>query len=520
MLRRLIMLAILLAIAAAFYYYYRIYLPGSGTDMEYMLIEAVQRDLYSAVSATGKIAVTDESSIYLKTSQRVETVHVKEGDRVNAGQILITYDIASELKSLEHKRQIAQINRLNAELGAQKIALPAAGNELLSYNADVNSARKSIRDSQNSIDSIKIRISQQQIRVSDAESQMDKNIELFDQGYLTKEEYDLSVSSYKSASESLNDLMITLDGEEQNLSYRQSQLSNAEQKLANVKNSLNDESSRLMYEQQLNIAELSGIEIEQIEDEMNNFTEYTISPIKGIVSYIGVVEGSTATRSNPVIRLSDPSTMAVTADISQYDAPRLAIGQKADVFIAGLPEKPYYGVVKKISASSIEKVSGSEKEVIVPVEIELSDIDNMVKNGYSVDIDIIDQARADRLCVPSQVVFNDEEGSFVYILSEPGVETDDAGNEKDRNGGGEAAKNGVEFTIVGGFKEISDADGAVRYVQTLFGIGLEKLDSLFPQRISNDPVLIKRPVITGFSGDNGVEILSGLKLGETVVLNP
>ena len=519
--KRLVILSLILAAAAAIYYYYRIYLPGAVADKEYMLIEAVYADLYTSVSATGKITAADETAIYLETSQKVEKVNVKEGDRVYAGQVLITYDIAPELKSLDQKRQIAYINQLNAELGAQRIALPAAGNELLSYTADVNGARKSIQDSESSIESINIRINQQQIRVEDAENLAGKNGALYEQGFLTKEEYDLSVSSLKSANESLNDLVLSLGSEQQNLEYRRTQLTNAEQKLANVKNKLGDEASRLMYEQQLNIAELSRIEIEQIDDDIKKLVEYTSSPINGNVDSIGVTDGATATRNNPVIKLSDLSSLVVKADVSQYDAPKLVIGQRVEILAAGLPDKRYNGVVTKIAAASVEKESGSEKEVVVPVEITLNDVDRQVKAGYSVDIEVIVEEYANRLSVPSQVVFDDGDGQYVYLLTLPdaaGDGADDASGDAKGFSGDDGPDIGLY--IVDGFSSIEDINGAIAYVKTLFGMTLEKLDGLFPERVSEAPVPVKHPVETGFYGDNGVEIIAGLAPDEVVVLNP
>ena len=512
--KRLFILAIVLAVAAAIYYYYRIYLPEVNAEKDYLFTEAVFRDLYSSVSATGKVAVTDETSLYIKTSQKVDKINVREGDRVFAGQILITYDIASEMRTLEQKREIAKINQLNAELGAQSIALPAAGNELLSYTADVNGARKSIRDSENMIESVKIRIKQQQIRVDDADSLAKKNLELYEQGFLTKDEYDVSVSAHKSARESLNDLAISLEGEEQNLEYRRTQLTEAEQKLNNVKKSLGDEGSRLRYEQQLNIAELSRIEIEQIDDDIANLSERTVSPVSGNVVSIGVVEGATASRSNPVITISDLSTIIVKADISQYDAPRLSAGLKAQVYIAGLPDKPYGGVISKIASASVEKESGSEKEVIVPVEIVLDAADDKIKTGYSADVDIIDREQAETLSVPAQAIFSDGGEQFVYILAVP-APGGDAPTGENNDFFGEA-----RAVFADNLSTVKKPGDAVDYLKNILGWILEKIDGLFPKEENVRPIPVKQPVVTGFAGDNGTEIVSGLAAGDMAVLNP
>lgn len=510
MLRRLIIFALIIAVAAAVYYYYRIYKPGENGAGEYLLAEVTYKDLYSAVSASGKIAAKDEVSIYLKTPQRIDKILVKEGDRVYKGQLLVTYDIESELKNLEQKRQIAELNKYNAELSAQGIALPAAGNELLSYTSDVESAKKNIQDSDNSIESIKIRITQQQIRVDDAKKLMDKNNELYRQGFLTKDEYDLSVSSYKSAVESLNDLNLSLESEGQNLAYRNAQLKDAEKKLANAKTKLGDEASKLRYEQQLNIAELSRIEIEQIDDDIGNLVDRTLCPVSGNVVSVGAIEGAIASRGNPVVTLSDLSSLIVKADVSQYDAPQIKIGQKVDIYVAGLVDEPYTGVITKISASSVEKENGSEKEVIVPVEITVDNVDDRIKTGYNVDVDVICGERENALCIPSQAVFSEAGRQFVYVLS---TAEDEAGASSD-------AKPGFGSYDLSALSELKSPGALIDNVKVLFGQTLETIDNLFPKHEAEVQILVKMPVGIGFVGDNGVEITDGLVQGGAVVLNP
>ena len=102
------------------------------------------------------------------------------------------------------------------------------------------------------------------------------------------------------------------------------------------------------------------------------------------------------------------------------------------------------------------------------------------------------------------------------MLEAPGEHSRDGiGDDGDTGPAREAGE-----VFIDGFKAIRSPGDAIDYVKDAFGWTLEKLDGLFPRQVSDAPVPVRRFVTTGFTGDNGVEILSGLAPGEVVVLNP
>ncbi|MDR3120060.1 MAG: efflux RND transporter periplasmic adaptor subunit [Clostridiales bacterium] len=521
LIRRLVLFALILAVATGVYYYYRIYLPIQQAQKEYLFANVVRKDVHTAVSATGNIAAKEEVSLYLAASQKVQTIHVKEGDRVSAGQTLISYDIATEQKNLEQKLAIAEINLKNSELNARSIALPATGNELLQYSADVTSAQKSLTDCENEIESIKIRINQQQIRVDDAQRTMEKNESLYALDFLTRDEYDQSVSAYRSATESQNALALSLSGQEQTLEHRRALLADAESKLMNAMNRLSDEANVIRYRQQENIVELAQIEIDQIKDDLADLTPTTVSPVDGNVVAVYVTEGGTASQSSAVIRLSDLSSVVVRSDVSEYDAPLLEVGQKVDIYSSGLPDTALNGVITRIASASVEKESGTEKEVVVPVEIAVDSADNRLKTGYTVDLDVIITEVKDVLSVPSQAIFNEGGERFAYVLLEIGepipeglTVSDDATAQSETES---AVSEPTTISVLGLSFALPSLDDVLAKIDSM----LAAFGGQFTQNTADDaPVPVKISVTTGLYGDNGVEILAGLPEGTEVVLNP
>jgi HlyD family secretion protein len=528
----LVFLIVLAALGAAGrYFYINYWLPTRGIAKEYLTLDAARSDVRTVVAGTGNVAAKESVALYVKTSQKVSAVHVKEGDTVSRGQALVDFDIAAEMDALERKRAIAEINLKNAELNAQNAAMSATGNELLQYISDVDAAKKSVADAENDISARQIRINQQQIRVDDAQKTMDRYGELLENAFATQDEYDTAVSAYKNAQETLSDLLLQKASAERDLEYRKTQLADAQKRLANARDKLGDEANALRYEQQQNTAEMARIEISQIDEDMADLIQSLTSPVDGNVSNVGVADGATASRSSAVITLEDMSSVVVRADISEYDAPLLKLGQRAEITPYGLPDRVYAGTVTRIAATSFEKESGSDTEVVVPVEILVEDADEQLKTGYSADVDVTIEEVRDAISVPAQLIINEGGRTYVYVMKdppaagdgdagaagEPGAAAGDADGAGASGAPGGAGGGALSEAPGSGSPESAAAPREPREPLVLFGFQLWPPPS---QTQAPQPELVKTEVVAGLYGSNGVEIVSGLREGDKVVINP
>ncbi len=416
--KRLIVAVVLLGVVAAgVIFYLRSNAPVDITA-KYKLHEVTQGDVKQTISAEGNVEAADKRSLYVETTQRVSKVHVKVGYMVKAGDLLVEYDIAREKQELLRSLEQAKLSLQNARLVKEGLGLPATGNELLQYQSDVTNAEKSVVDAQNDIKSVEIRITQQQLVVEDAQRTVDNNEILYKSGAKTKYEYDLSITNLKAAEETLNELSIQLENKRRGLDNKQSALDDTKRKLGNATNKSGDTAVINRISQQENMIRLAELDIEAIEDDLAKLTEQTISPVTGVVSRVGVTEGGQAVKTAAVVELSDLSRLVVRADITEYDAPLLSIGQEVEITTAGLPDQVYKGMITKIATEALEKEKSSGKEVVVPIEVSILNADERLKAGYTAELAIILKAARDAVNIPANAVVYANDGTAYVALYE------------------------------------------------------------------------------------------------------
>lgn len=384
--KTIIAAAVVLLCATGYFIYYQIN-KSSASDTE------PAQDVYvdstaGKVIATGNVYAKDEVLLYVETAQTVSKINVKEGDSVKIGDVLVEYDISQTKKDLERKLDEAQINLSNAKLALDSIVQPASGNELLAYTSELNAAVKNITVAENDLKSLDIKIAQQQLLLDDAKRTFEKTEVLFKSGFSPQNQYDLALTNYQNAEKAMNDLLLAKESKAEALQMRMDQKADAEQRIENASNKLGEQTNVIRYQQQENTVKLAQLAVDTIKDELDKLSEATLSTVNGIVLSVNVVEGGVATKPNYVIKLSDTSDIIVKADITEYDAPLLKLGQKSEITTSGLPDKIYYGEITKIADNAVEKEKPSGKEVVVPIEITLTNADEMLKTGYTVDVEV------------------------------------------------------------------------------------------------------------------------------------
>lgn len=382
----------------------------------YPVENAAYTDVTQTVPATGHVGALETVPLYLSRAQTAGQIAVKEGDFVNTGDVLVVWDIEQDRADLERKLAQARLNLENARLGLSLIGQPAQGNERVQYESDVTAAEKGVFDAENEIRSTQLRITQQERKLDDARKTLERHADLLDAGALTQTEYDYSETTFNNAQEALDDLMLQLSIKERTLTLKQTQLSDAKQRLQNALNRLAEESNTLKYNQQENVILLNELELAQLEDDLARLVPETVSPVTGYVENVYILEGAAAAKGSLLMELADLSQTIVRADITEYDAPLLAVGQPVNITTSGLPDVEYTGEISKIAAGAVEKEKSSGTERAVPVEITLRDADDALKTGYSVDLEIFIAMREQVLSVPVQSVETSGEQQFVYIL--------------------------------------------------------------------------------------------------------
>ena len=222
------------------------------------------------------------------------------------------------------------------------------------------------------------------------------------------------------------------------------------------------------------------------------------APMDGVVTRRNVEEGEvvvTGTMNNPgtvLMIISDMSTIEAVLEVDQTDVPLLRAGQPAQVLVDAFPDKPFPGVVSEIGSSPIQSASqlaGAASGTDYEVKVTLQQHPGEVRPGLTVTADITTATRGKAITVPiGALVLRDEDADGSGAPPAAAADGDPGDNPAEANG------------------EPASVASRTREVEGVYILSGDKVEF--------------RPVETGIQGELDVEIVSGLKEGESVITGP
>lgn len=211
------------------------------------------------------------------------------------------------------------------------------------------------------------------------------------------------------------------------------------------------------------------------------------SPIDGVVSGMNVdagevvIAGTTNLPGSVLMTVSDLKKMRVRADVDETDVPLVKRGQPTQIFLQADPLKPVPGTVGMVAAK------GKTKDEVVSFETLIAVAEGTqhaaLRPGMTATVEIEVRRATDALGVPAQAVVHRRRKD---LPDTPAVR---AWAEKNARSPGEKSQ-----------------EAELRYVKIVF--------------IEENGVARARPVETGLSDERRVEILSGLKPDDRIIVGP
>ncbi len=154
--------------------------------------------------------------------------------------------------------------------------------------------------------------------------------------------------------------------------------------------------------------ERDKISLTQAEKELQKAVNGTASPEDGIITECLVDVGAYVEKGVPVMELQSADSYKVKMSVSKYDIAQVHEGQKAEIKIGNIR---YGGKVSKISQAAESDVSGKAKAA---VEIDIDTKDDLIV-GLEADVTLKLEEATDVLRVPTECIYQDDDGTFVYI---------------------------------------------------------------------------------------------------------
>jgi HlyD family secretion protein len=209
------------------------------------------------------------------------------------------------------------------------------------------------------------------------------------------------------------------------------------------------------------------------------------APMSGLVTRLPVEEGEVAvigTMNNAgtvLMTISDMSIVEAVMQVDETDIPAVRVGQKANVTVDAYPNKTFAGVVTEVGSSPIATASGNDA-INFEVKIQLTDPPAGIRPGFSASADIQTGFRPQAISIPIQALV-----------------------VRDKETPGKGAKGTTATTSSAKAAKTQEEEGVYR---------VDGTDKSKTVKFVN--------VQTGLTGETSIEIVSGVKPGDEIVIGP
>lgn len=335
------------------------YAQRQGQALSPEAIVTVKRgDLEILVAETGRVQPLTKVDVKSKVAGQVLKLHVKEGQAVKEGDVLL------ELDPTDFKRQLAQAEADRAMIKAELDALLAG-----SRQEDLAEARAML--------------AQSRARAKRAEEEKTRAAKALAAGSLTPREWDGVTAEFDES---------------------QAAVTAAQSKLARLqagprREEIAQARARLMK---------AEVALASARDQL----AYSVlrSPIRGTVIRRGIEVGEMVTPGvaetgdrKPLLTVADLSRLVVESEINQVDVGKLDLGQAVAIRVDSLPGTTFEGRVHKVAPAA---VPGADRDVqLFPIQTLIDNAGaSRLRPGMSADIDIHIQKRPNVLVLPVEAV--------------------------------------------------------------------------------------------------------------------
>lgn len=325
-----------------------------------------------SVSANGTVQPEMLINVSPKSAGRLKQLLVKQGDRVETGQVLAYMDNSN----LQGQLTQAQGDIASAEANLQKLLAGNRKQEIGQAQATLNSELANLQQS---------------------ESNFNQNQALFKDGALSEREFNNSRSTFDAAKAKVAQLQQALSLQEagsrpEDIAQAKAQILSAKGKLQVVEAQIEDTVIR---------APFTGIVARKFADPGAFVTPTT--------------SGSTVTSATASSILSLASNNRVIANVAEVNIAQVKVGQTVKIKADAYPGQTFEGKVVEISPQSTVQQNVTSFEVKAAI---LSDSKQLLKSGMNTSVDFKVGDLKNSLVVPTVAIVRQDNATGVWVRSD------------------------------------------------------------------------------------------------------
>ncbi len=343
------------------------------------IIRPLKDKIVDSISVSSTVIPQDSFDISSKVNGKIISFDLKEGDKVNKGQIIATID--QEDLNIQIIQAKAQINISKANLA-------------LLQNGPL---KEQIVQSETQINQIKANLEQTQISLIQAENDYQRFKKLFDSEAITKEQLEKSKTQVDSIKKQIKNI-----NEQVNFARSSSKIT----KLGNRVEQIKSAKASLENSQ----ASLKALEI-----QTKNYT--LISQKSGFITKKNISQGNTISSGQVLLSLSSSDNPELEINLPQKYLSNVKLGQiiliESDIFS---DKKQLKAKIKKIYP-----IIDMNNHLVKITATPLNKID-FLRQGMTFEANIITSVKLKTLTLPIQAILESDSKKYVYLLKDKRAE--------------------------------------------------------------------------------------------------
>ena len=353
-----------------------------------MVRSAEKGTVKQTIDTSGTVKTEQQKTYFSPLAAKVEACKVQEGDAVEAGQVLLTYDA----QDLENRKKEAALQNDEAYYGYQ--------NTMDKNSKDTSEYSRSSHD---------VEILEQQVENAKAEVRALKQY-LTDMGCFLREAQN---DNHKNLAE---EYQAKIDQATNQLAVKEEELAEFQSDLSELKGIKNSTESTMMTADAKKQAEaskeLQALKSAEVTDAVAQVSDGIKADFAGIVTGVKAVDGSNVENGGELFTVSSIEKVCVDVSFSKSDLEKIEEGQKAVATIAG---KQYEGTVTRISRAAAKNEKGAS---IIQGEIHIDTSDTDLYLGVDARVMVEGNKAENVVVIPVEAINIGKDGSFVYVVTD------------------------------------------------------------------------------------------------------
>lgn len=330
----------------------------------------------SSLQGSGTVEARD-IRVGSKVGGRIEKVLVREGDTVQAGQVLITFDDKELQAALDQSRAAAEKARRGyrpEEIAEARAAMEEAKAE---YEQRTNGYRREdIAAAQADLDRAKADAARAQLDFERYDALAKKDL-------VSKQQRDTAEATFRMTAAAQQNAQHKLD--ELHHGYRPEEIASAEARYNQTQATL-EKFTRGNRREDVELAKASFS-----YDEARFREREVVAPSAATVEVLDVRPGDLIAPNTPVATLLERDQIYVRIYIPETEIGHVQLGQKAEVRVDSFPKTTFDGAIEQINQQAEflpRNVQTREERVhqVFGVKVRIDDPSNRIRAGMAADV--------------------------------------------------------------------------------------------------------------------------------------